>query len=548
VLKGPLHGDWVAMGADLSDVTWHELGRSARWLVVIDDADTSAHLNGSWIRSSPAGLVVVISDDTTETDWGPQATVVRLGGLAAEDGGTLILRTVIRHGTDWNTGVALKAQRLTRRLAGTPLALRVAGADVATSQLKMDAYLRELDEQTGGDPATKTAELALAHLTAAGDRYARPLLGVLACFADELIPREIITAALLAQASGARVRQADVVAALDRLVAARLVDEVTAPAPAVALHQGLRAFAARQAVHEYRCRLAVVLCLAHAVRDTVARGTDGLPVARALAAHLPLLLRTSPDEPTRELVDELAGILADAADRLPEITLRRAILAADVHDLGPEHRRVIADRSGLALAIGAVGQRAEAVALMRHNVEEATRLFGSNDRATLVTNDNLARVLTIAGQYQEAIDLQRRNLAAVLRLLGPDDRLALGARSEIAINLRFLGRYHEEIEIQRASLAECSRVLGDDDMNTVVNRGNLATVLLHVHQPGEAIALLRRSLADATRLCGAADPRTAVIEQTLAGAIVLRRSLRLRRGVLFLLAAVVVMVFVLVIT
>lgn len=190
----------------MREFTWDQFDHATNWALVIDDADASAHLAGSWIRPSPGGLVLVISDDTNKTDWGPHAEVVRLGPLSEHDGGELL-----RHMAPQAGGAAAK---VSARLGGQPLALQIAGADLASSHRTFDAYLRELATLSLTEPVAAACDLALHHLSGAGAELAGPLLGVLALFADELVPRAIITPELLTDVTGRPVKAAAARAAL----------------------------------------------------------------------------------------------------------------------------------------------------------------------------------------------------------------------------------------------------------------------------------------------------------------------------------------------
>jgi hypothetical protein len=517
----------------MREFTWDQFDHATNWVLVIDDADASAHLLGSWIRPSPGGLVVVVSDDANGTDWGPHAEVVRLGPLTDHDGGELLRRMAPKAG-----GAATK---VSARLGGQPLALRIAGADLAGSKSTFDDYLRELAERARQDPVATACDLALHHLNGPGADLAGPLLGVLALFADELVPRAIITPELLTDVTGRPVKAAAARAALRHLVDAKLLGETSEPIPAVELHPRLREFGAAQAIDLPRSRRCVVTCLTKAARRSVKEGVAEFQTGRAVAAHLPLVLDTAPDEAVRQVLDELGTVLGEANDRWTEITLRRAVLAADEHDLGPEHPRVAASRNQVAAVLVLTGRPDEALTLLRFGVSEAERAFGPDHRETLIATNQLARMLTVTGDLPAAVELHETNAAASVRVLGADDRLTLFWRGDLAAVLGILGRHREAVELQRFAAAEYARALGDNVIDTVVSRIDLANVLIVAGRHGEAITILRQAVADASQLCGPSDPRT-VRGQSLLTDAVRRRNAKIGRLVLVALVLVILVI------
>jgi hypothetical protein len=68
-----------------ADLVWQYLDRSTEpWLLVLDNADTPAILrDGSWIRTSPAGTVVITSR-RAGAHWWPGAELLHFGVLPRE--------------------------------------------------------------------------------------------------------------------------------------------------------------------------------------------------------------------------------------------------------------------------------------------------------------------------------------------------------------------------------------------------------------------------------------------------------------------------------
>lgn len=131
-----------------ADLVWHYLDQSAQpWLLVLDNADDPAVLEeGSWLRPSPSGTVLVTTRHATSSLWrAPATSSHRLGVLPLEDA-TLVLRDLAP-----DAGTRESARKVARRLGCLPLALTLAGAHLAHQLLEswsMDEYDRKLTEES----------------------------------------------------------------------------------------------------------------------------------------------------------------------------------------------------------------------------------------------------------------------------------------------------------------------------------------------------------------------------------------------------------------
>jgi NB-ARC domain len=119
-----------------ADLVWQHLDRSAEpWLLVLDNADEPEILrDGSWLRTSPRGTVVVTTRRSASR-WWPGAELQHIGVLPREDAAR-VLRDLAPH-----SGTHQEAARMAERLGRLPLALTLAGGFL--SQQVLDPWTME---------------------------------------------------------------------------------------------------------------------------------------------------------------------------------------------------------------------------------------------------------------------------------------------------------------------------------------------------------------------------------------------------------------------
>jgi hypothetical protein len=130
---------WAGLGS-APDLLWRLLTtRSRRWLLVIDNADDVRLLapdgetvaaGRGWIRPVPSrrGAIVVTSRDGNAAGWGDWCRLHPVGRLNNEDGASVLLDQA---GDE--PGPRGEAVALADRLGGLPLALRLAGRYLAST-------------------------------------------------------------------------------------------------------------------------------------------------------------------------------------------------------------------------------------------------------------------------------------------------------------------------------------------------------------------------------------------------------------------------------
>ncbi|WP_395371663.1 tetratricopeptide repeat protein [Streptomyces tubercidicus] len=508
--RGATDGELLAARNGLrpgADVVWEHLDRSAEpWLLVLDNADDPEILrDGSWLRTSPRGIVVVTTRRAAAR-WWPGAELQHIGVLPREDAARVLCDLAPQSGT------FKQAAEIADRLGRLPLALTLAGGFLSHQVLDpwtMDAYRRHLEEgepveliDQGADLLSdvdprhlvgRTWQLTLDAFEARGLPEAVTLLRLLARFAPEPLPLSLLNrpeiSGVLPRARTETALRALLDQSLTELVSVGvrcvqshgvLLDSVASATPSGCLTH----------LNSTACRL-----LDAAVPQLPDAGPED-PQLRLLSPHAIALLQRAATPATLADVVGIATRLATAlhrtGDYLSAWETAHGAVALSEQTLGPEHRLVLAARSRAGRALFRLGKYAEAEPLLRQVRTEQERLFGAHDPDTLDSGHGLQLVLGNRGQKEEALSLLQATIAGRQSALGPAHPLTLRSQASLLAMLP-AGELEREDNAALLSLpAECERHLGPDHTVTLGARHNHAWalyVLGHFEEADEEIRL-----------------------------------------------------------
>ena len=486
---------------DAADVVWRRLaGRAARWLLVIDNADDPRVLAGAgatvaegrgWLRplAGETGMVLVTSRDGNAASWGSWCSRHRLEMLPADPAAAVLADHAGRHP---GLGGDRDARRLAARLGGLPLALKIAGSYLAEAAAvpaafadssMIRSYRQYLDALQGGDLAAvfpagggpltdgqargligRTWELTLDLLDARPLPEARPVLRLLACFADAPVPYQLLlhpatlaAGGPLRDITGSRLWQA-----LQALGDFGLLD-LDAPGqaarvPAARLHPLVRD-ASRPAAGPELAALtelaARLLKRAAAAQETgLPEDPPAWPAWQLLAPHSTAVFAALVAEP--DASDDAVAAAAYAAYMTARYQAYqglhaaaeaeyRDVLAARLRVLGPHHPDTLTTRHCIALEIAAQGNHPAAEAEFRDVLAAKLRVLGPDHPSTLTTRHEIALEVAQQGNHPAAEAEYRDVLAARLRALGPDHPSTLATRHQIALEIAQQGNHPAEI-------------------------------------------------------------------------------------------------------
>ncbi|WP_141207464.1 tetratricopeptide repeat protein [Streptomyces griseorubiginosus] len=552
-----------------TDLLWRRLCDTASpWLLVVDNADEPEHLapygrlaeGTGWIRPAAElpGLVLITSRDSSPTTWGPWATLHSVDALE-EDDATEVLWDLAGE----RAGSREDARRLTRRLGGLPLALRIAGSHLAAAsafpawpgtttvrtyadyRVALDERFTELlDErppgQQGGTysvPVTGTWELSLDLLERRGIAQARPLMRLLCCLGEAPVPLVGLLRPdrLAASSLLPGVTPQELYTALTALADFGLVELHTPPggddhARTLVLHPLVRDAGRLQrdlAEHweEYAAVVAdLVVCATAELSEDDPRDW---PRWRLLLPHIdaPLALMGDPYEAEDELVSKALRATAAGARHL----FRRGWLdrAEEVLDAcepvvlacGPNDPDALEVRAAAAHLLHLRGRLAAAESLFRTVLADTRALFGDASGETADARYALANLLHGRGRPVEAETEYRAVHATRRALLGERDPGTLAARKGVAWMARYRGLLAEAEEEYRLLLDAYRETLGAHHPDTLATRHEMAQVLHERGMFGLAEAELRETLQVCARVLGERHPSTLAVRHDLAGVL-----------------------------
>lgn len=456
------------------------------WLVVLDDADDPADLDGLW-PIGEHGRSIVTTRRRDALVLRPSARVVQVGMFTGAESvdylrNRLSLDPAAGHGEPPPDG---ELAELAAALGHFPLALSQAAAFLIDTGTGVAAYRRLLDDErerladlfppsspADGHDRTVASTWQLAAQRAAAlakPGAAQRMLELVSLLAPVGVPQEL----LLTGAARAWIR-ADRREALPALRALHRLSLITHDTATVAMH-ALVQRAVRESVPDTELP-ALARAAADALDEAWAAPDAGLPVA-ALYDSLLALRRAAGEHlwhggmhpVLRRLGEHLmaVGRTAAARDVLDEL------LAQARARLGDEHRDAIFLAAQRAQAVGELGDPAAAHADLSRLRRDAERLLGADHADTLWIRLHEAlqpfELGAPAAMCAEMAPL-RAHAAAVL---GDEHPLTLSARRYVALGRGMCGDAAAARDGFRALAAELARLRGPAHPDTLSTLSDL---------------------------------------------------------------------------
>ncbi|MET8812057.1 tetratricopeptide repeat protein [Streptomyces sp. NPDC004549] len=515
--RGATDGELMGARSGLrpaADLVWQHLDHSDQpWLLVLDNADDPAILReGGWLRTSPAGIVIVTSRQAAP-HWWPGAELLQFGVLPRDEA-ALVLRDLAP-----DAGTVEDAAEIADRLGRLPLALTLAGGFLAHQVIDpwtMADYGRRLDGGDGLDPIelidqgaldgsdsrhllSRTWQLSLDALAAQGLPEAGSLLRLLTCWAGDPLPLSLLSGATF----GSALPAFRVESALRGLLDQSLTELVPGGVRCLRTHGVLLDSVARTTPSDQYEQLAAAAARQlRAVLPENPQPATHDPRTSMLTPHVLALLRRVVDWPVDPSVVEEAAqcalrlvvALHRDGDYSSALTLADKAVELAKRRLSDDHRLVIRLRQRAGRAVYRLGRFEEAEVLHRHILEACERAFGPSDLDTLETYVGLSRSLWQLGREPEAMRLIRRLIAGRAEILGavhPSTLLARASLLEIAPGAEL----DEEVALGHTLVADCHRTLGEQHPITLIAELDQADLLRRAGRTTEALPCARRALA-----------------------------------------------------
>ncbi|MFF3445325.1 tetratricopeptide repeat protein [Streptosporangium sp. NPDC002721] len=365
------------------------------WLLVLDNVEEPAHVR-DLLGQLHTGHILVTTRRLVRWPAGVQPIPLEVLDECAS--AELIAKVGERDRPEDRPAV----EAIAAELGYLPLALEQAGAYIRESQISPDTYLSLLTAHPahmyaaspeGGDAERTIARLWRVHLDAIGKRnaYAVQLLRVLACYAPDDIPRDILGA------------DSDRAMVLDALRLLHSYSLITLTEGAVAVHRLIQAVVAaedetRTTTGESSAPDLALAWLACAWTASAKlspyeqrmRWRTLSPHAESLTHHHPISTESLRDVP---IFREATSYEHGEGNYQRAHTFASHGLAIDRAVLGEEHPHTLSSRNNLATVLWDLGRLAEAEAEHRAVLEICRRMLGEEHPHTLSSRNNLASAL-----------------------------------------------------------------------------------------------------------------------------------------------------------
>ncbi|POX37582.1 ATP/GTP-binding protein [Streptomyces sp. Ru73] len=541
--RGASDGELTAARSGLraaADLVWDRLDRSDRpWLLVIDNADDPAVLReGSWLRSSPRGTVLVTTRQAAAR-WWPGAELLHVGVLPRNDAAKVLCDLAPEAGT------AEEAAEIADRLGRLPLALTLAGTFLAHQVIDpwtMTQYSHHLDggrttdtialidqgaAVLGADSrhlVSRTWQLSLDTLANHGAPEAHTLLRLLACWAGDPLPLSLLAGVEL----GSDLPAERVEPALRGLLDHSLTELLTGTPRFLRTHGVLLdSVAGRTPTEQHEPLITkaaeVLLDSLPAVPERGAQAADFTP----LVPHVLALLRRTVQwgdvdgaivEKPAECSVRLALALHRAGDYGSALALGERSVDLLKMRLSGDHPLVLRLRQRIGRTLSRLGRFEEAETMLRETLADCERSLGPNALDTLESCLSLSSPLYALGQTSESVELIKRTVAGRSKTLGPVHPLTLLARRYLLSAPPGPG-LEEEARKGAALLSDCRLALGQEHSITLTVEHQYAHALLFTGRPAEALPHIQKAFAAHKERYGSDYPVTLSVQSLLSQAL-----------------------------
>ena len=543
------------------------------WLVVFDDLDDPAVLDGLWPRGTQ-GRVLVTTRRPDITLRGLHPRVLPVGTFSPREALSYLSTKLHADPDQW-----IGALDLASDLGYLPIALAQAGALMAETGLDCREYRDRVTDRmsrlAGGQAdaypsivaATWSLGVELAEQLPPGD-LARPMLALTSMLGSNGIPGAVLTSqaacAYLTECRGTpRADEMQARAAVYNLARAGLLSvDVTSAARTVRVHALVQATvrqnlseeeyadaarAAAEALLQTWPRPDVPASFEQSMRDSTAalheaagrllwaperhpllvqagRSLETGGLSRPSAAYWQSLLNVSTQmlgpghAQTIQARDRLAVSHEAAGHPDDAVTVYEHALTERERVLGPSHPDTLANRANLAHAYQTAGRTHEAIRLAEHSLSEAERIMGPQHPETLTVRSEVAQAYLDAGMTEEAVATFGHVLTVREQVQGGAHPDTLAACGDLAHAYRVAGQHREAVPLHERVLAERERTQGPDHPETLTALDSLAFALRAAGRPKDALPVYRRALAERERVQGPDDLSTLTARGHLADA------------------------------
>jgi MinD-like ATPase involved in chromosome partitioning or flagellar assembly/tetratricopeptide (TPR) repeat protein len=494
----------------------------ARWLLVYDNAEKPADLDGLVPVSGPGHHILITSRNPA---WAERAARIEVDLFTREESVALLRR--------YNQALEpAEAARVAEELGDFPLAVSLAAASLQESAMPVATYVEMLRtqmtdilrNQSAPDyPTSVAASWSLDRLKSRTPAAA-VLLQLCAFFGPDPIPRDMLSSRpalellerhdpslsdplMMSRLYGEIVRNglAQVDQRTDTLTLHRLIQRVLrdqlSPEDQTAMRARAHAVLGQanpKSPDESESWRRYSALLPH-LWPTRAQESDALPVRQWICDTVRYLWRSGDADTANRTAErvltswqprfgeddalvlrlrtELGNALRDQG-RLPEAyEVTRDVYERGSRILGDDHPYTLGAAMSLGADLRGVGRYADAMESDRATLRRTRRVFGDGHPRTLAAANNLAVSEFLSGDRQAARDTNRDILKQRREISGPDERSTLNSANNFNRDLRAAGRFQEARKLVEDTLKRSRRALGPEHLVTF--RASLGAAIIY---------------------------------------------------------------------
>ncbi|KAH7389024.1 hypothetical protein BKA64DRAFT_128038 [Cadophora sp. MPI-SDFR-AT-0126] len=534
---------------------WLESKQSRKWLMIVDNVDDDALLEGNkpLIDMIPGNLdgsvIVTTRNKQVAVNIAPARNIIQVPALDGIEGLSLLddfLRVNETPGSD-----SVLAKELLSLLEYQPLAIRCAGSFMCTHSLSISSYLnlykeseqeklRLLNSQTSSCRPSILAPTVLTFMISFDqiknkDPLAADLLSFMGCISNRDIRRCLLPFDNTTNCT----TKFGMATAIGLLKAYSLITadpEDTRFHMHSLVHLGVRQWLRQNGRFDYWTR-AALLSLSEAFPSNPDIDLGNMPLCDDYMPHVEAIFTYE------EASKEDASIKCSLAHKMSRYCRIRgrleraekfAKVAADLcSENTPEFHVKL---EAYANVLRDNGKYSKALQIERRVLEDRLRMFGDNHKDILSSRNNIALSIQCSGDYQQAEEMHRFVLNQRRLTLGYDHQDTMSSLNNMAYVLQQQKKYSEAEQFAEEAVKAKRRVYGRNHSSTLQSMSSLAIVLQERGEVDRALAIHEKVLQGRERTHGKNHPHVLRTITNMIGAFVqqghLERSESMARDVL----------------
>ncbi|KUM83169.1 hypothetical protein AQI94_37570 [Streptomyces pseudovenezuelae] len=493
------------------------------WLLVFDNAESPDAVS-QFLPASGTGNVLITSRNP---QWAALARPLEVDVFQREESKSL-LKVRGREIDDEN------ADRLAEALGDLPMAIEQAAAWHAETGMRVEEYLRLLDEKQidllqgtaptdGGHPAIAAWNISLDELESRNPA-AYQLLQVCSCYAPEPISRSLFTPRSCEAISpeldavlGDPIRLGQAIREVGRYSLARFHHH----ANSLQMHRLVRAALQLRMTEDDQAVIRRGAHLLLAASDPNDPGNTACwPRYAKLYPHVIVSgAVSSAESQVRGLVVNETIYLLRWGDYETGHDLAHTAHEAWARTLGMDHPHTLQIARWQGFLLFSLGRYQEAAELNANVLEAYRRSAGPEHQDTVDALGNVALDHRVRGDFTEALRLSDSVHQKYLRLLGPDDPETLRAAYNLAVSLRLTGDFAQARLLDEQTWRSYTLVYGHNRVESLRTWFGLALDMRELGEYSAALIRHREIYEQAIELVGRDNPLTLSVLRYLSVAL-----------------------------